>query len=340
MITIDGSYGEGGGQMLRTALSLSAILNQPFRMINIRLKRKKPGLKPQHVTAVRAAQAVSGAEVTGDQPGAMTLSFVPHGIHGGNFDFDIGTAGSMTLVLQTVLPILLLSGKRSFVSLTGGSHLPFSPPFDFMQEVFRPTLGRLGCNFRLSLERHGFYPRGGGRMRAEIMPTAGLRPLNLLQRGKLLQITGCSAVSNLPETIAERQRTAVLEALKAEGAPTQIREIKISALSPGTFVFLRAEAEHAVAGFTALGERGKPAEVVGREAADEANAYLRSNAVVDPHLADQLVLYLSLCKERSAFTTSRVTQHLLTNLWLVEQFRRFEWTVEGDEGDAGRVIIN
>lgn len=340
MLTIDGSHGEGGGQILRTALALSAILDQPIQMVNIRANRKKPGLMPQHLAAVRAAREVSNAEVKGDRTDSRELTFVPRSITGGSFRFDIGTAGSTSLVLQTVIPILLFAGRDSSLTVTGGTNLPFSPSSDYLAEVFAPMLQRIGCTIWLHRDRYGFYPRGGGSIRAELFRTITQSPLSLLHQGRARHITGCSAVGNLPDSIAERQRRKAVELLRDIPCPTEIQTARVNAYGPGSFVFLRLETEEAIAGFEALGAPGKPAEVVAAEAAGHLLAHARTGAALDPHLADQIVLYLGLCREKSVFTTSVITRHLLTNLWVMGQFGLCPHVVEGDEGAPGTVRIN
>jgi RNA 3'-terminal phosphate cyclase (ATP) len=341
MVEIDGSYGEGGGQILRTALSLSLILRRPFRMTNIRKNRKNPGLRPQHLTAVRAAALLSGASVEGDSEGSLTLSFRPGEVRAGDYLFDIGTAGSTGLLAQTLLPPLAISGvidpslgvidpslgaidpslKESTLTLKGGTHVPWSPPFHYISEVFLPMLGRLGIDIRASLESCGFYPKGGGKIRFAIRPAGVLRPGEFTRRGRVLRIKGLSAVANLPMSIAERQRRSVLEGLGQLGdIPVDIELMEVPAFGQGTFVFLSAASEGSMAGFSSLGARGKRAETVGEEAARELLDYYRSGACLEPHMADQIVLYLSLARGPSRFTTSAITPHLRTNLWVIEKF--------------------
>ncbi|WP_243369770.1 RNA 3'-terminal phosphate cyclase [Geotalea sp. SG265] len=339
MLTIDGSHGEGGGQMLRTALSLSAILNRPFRMVNIRAARKKPGLQPQHLMAVKAARIVTDAEVSGGTTGSMEITFTPRAIGGGSFRFDIGTAGSISLVLQTVIPILLFAGRESSITVTGGTNVPFSPSADYLAEVFAPSLRKIGGNIRIYRDRYGFYPRGGGKVRVDVVRAEKPSPLEATERGMIRRVTGRSAVANLPDSIAERQRKRTVELLKPLPCPVEVERTRVDAYGPGSFVFLRLEEEHGLAGFQALGAPGKPAEVVAAEAANQVLEHVASNAALDPHLADQIVLYLAMCHGRSIFSTSAVTRHLLTNLWVMEQFEACRYAVDGDLGKPGTVTI-
>lgn len=343
MIEIDGSFGEGGGQILRTALGLSCLLGKQFRILNIRKGRKKPGLMPQHLTCVKALQLISDATVTGDYKGSTGITFSPRKIKGGDFFFDIGTAGSTLLVLQTIIPALIRTGRRSSVVLKGGTHVPFSPSFDYISEVFSPILARMGITVKVTIESYGFYPKGGGIIRAEIYSERKLDPLRIPERGRTLKIEGYSGAGNLPLSIAERQRNAALEKisflLPDIHCPTGIRTAVVQTPGTGTFIFIKTESEHSIAGFTSLGERGKRAETVGEEGAMELIEYCRSNAALDPHLSDQIVMYLSLCREESTFTTSRITDHLMTNLWVVGLFCRYDWSVEGEKGRPGKVTV-
>jgi len=343
MIEIDGSWGEGGGQILRTSLSLSCLLNVPLRIYNIRKGRKKPGLMPQHLTAVRASALISGAYIEGDKEGSTELIFRPKGIKAGEYFFDITTAGSVSLLAQCLLPALIFSEGSSTLTLLGGTHVPFSPVFHYISMVFVPMLRRLGIDIEAEIESYGFYPRGGGRVRLRIngksLKKQGFTEIS--DRGRILFTRGISGVANLPISIAERQKEGFLKAFKdfSLPQPPEIELKEVNSPGQGTFFFFLIEAEGSISGFSSLGERGKRAEIVGEEVAIECLKYLNSGAALDPHLADQIVLYLALLKEGAGFSTSRITKHLLTNLWVIERFLGISYSVDGLEGEAGRVTL-
>jgi len=341
MLEIDGSCGEGGGQILRTSLSLSCMLHMPFRMFNIRKRRRKPGLMPQHLACIQALAHISQAETEGASINSKEITFIPGEITAGDYLFDIGTAGSTSLLLQALLPPLLFSSKRSStITLLGGTHVPFSPPFDYIREIFLHALRALGIRLDVSLERYGFYPKGGGRIRADIPPAGDVRPMNVEERGDFSKISVTSGVADLPLSIAARQSETVKRLLKNSHLQAASREFSVQAYGKGTFIFLQSEAEHAVAGFSSLGAVGKKAEQVGEEAAGDFLQYAASGAGIDPHLADQLILYLSCIPGESLFTTSLITEHLLTNLRITEQFTGFAYSVQGSAGTPGKVRIS
>lgn len=335
MIEIDGAMGEGGGQVLRSSLSLSALLGIPCRIIRIRANRKQPGLRPQHLTAVRGVSAICGGRLEGDAIGSSSLTFVPGKVVPGRYVFDIGTAGASSLVLQAVLPPLVMTGGKSSVAVTGGTHLPLSPPYEYLETVFEPFLNMLGCHVRFRLRRCGFYPRGGGSISCTIDPLRrSLHPPLTTEKRAVLRAV--SAVSRLPLSIAERQWGAARDLLGKREVHPEI--VAVDAFSPGTYLFINKKGEYPT-GFVALGARGKPAEVVGHEAAEAFLRHEETGAMLDPHLADQAVIYLALAAGETSFTTSCITSHLLTNLEVTRIFLSCRSIVEGEEGKPGRVTI-
>jgi len=341
MIEIDGSFGEGGGQILRTALSLSALLGVPFRIFNVRGNRPRAGLRAQHLAAVRAVKAVSGASVEGDALDSKDLRFWPSHLKGGTWRFDLGTAGATPLVLQTLLPPLIFARGPSHLLLTGGTHVPISPPFHFFQHIFLPLLSSLDIRASGTIRTYGFYPRGGGEVEAHLWPhdKGPLIPPSFPEEKTVRAIRGVSAVANLPLSIAERQRDSALTVLEKVPLDTVIETRSVPSPGRGTFLFLETEAAVCSAGFSSIGVRGKRAEEVGSEAAEALSAYLGTKGCLDPHLSDQIVIYLALARGRSAFTTTRITPHLVTNLWVIDRFLDLSYTVEGQVGSPGRVSL-
>ena len=343
ILKIDGSYGEGGGQILRTALALSCVFRRPIEIANIRRSRKKPGLMPQHLTAVKAASAVSHAVVEGAELSSTTLRFLPGHLTGGEYLFDVsekkGSAGSTSLVLQTILLPLCFAEHQSRVTVIGGTHVPWSPSFHYLKHVFLPVLSRLGVMAELNIEKWGWYPIGGGKVTATVNPQKKFLPLNIVERGKFVRVTGISAVSNLPQDIARRQRDQALKTLSQKRIDADIEIVSAPSPGKGTTVVLLAQYENITAGFDSLGAIGKRAEEVADEACNAFFEYIDAGGALDPHLADQIIPYLALAKVPSIFTTSRVTQHLFTNIWVVKQFMEIDIQVEGKEGGPGAVRV-
>ncbi len=338
MILIDGSLGEGGGQVLRSSLTLSTITGKSIQIVNIRAGRRNPGLRPQHLQAVEAARAVSRAQLEGSKIGATTLSFSPEEITPGEYRFDIGTAGATSLVLQTIYLPLSMAAAPSTVSITGGTHVPWSPSFHYLDLHWRPFLRKIGLELALKLVRAGFYPQGGGQIRAVIQPRPAVLPLHALERGPLRRIQGVSAISNLSQQIAVRQRERAVQRLKGQ-APLEIDVVRMPSRFKGTMLLLLAIFESSQCCFFSLGERGKPAERVADEAADALEAFLETDGAVDPYLADQLLLPLAFSGQESQLRTSMVTRHLITNAEIIHQFLPGRIQVMGQVGQAGSVHI-
>ena len=286
----------------------------------IRENRPAPGLRPQHLAAVRAAAQVSGARVEGDAIGSRRLAFDPGRASPGDYRFEIGTAGAVSLVLQTIFVPLSFAGGASTAVIEGGTHVPWSPSFEYLREAWLPSMREIGFDAEAELALAGFYPKGGGRLEARVRPAAPLRPISRLDRGRLLRIRGASAVANLDEEIAERQRRAAVDRLGRRCRDLQIGIERLPSRVQGTCIVLVAEFERARLVSTALGKLGKRAEEVGRGAAGELERMLDTEGAVDPHLADQLVLPLALAEGASEFRVCEATQHLRTNLEVVRRF--------------------
>ncbi|MCB0208853.1 MAG: RNA 3'-phosphate cyclase [Anaerolineae bacterium] len=330
MITIDGTYGEGGGQILRTSLTLAALLTQPLHIKNIRAGRKTPGLAAQHLTAVRAAAALCGALLRGDELGSTELIFEPqYAATPGGYRFDVaearegGSAGAATLVLQTVALPLALTEGNSRVLLKGGTHVPWSPSFHYVQQVYLPMLARCGLQITSELEAWGWYPAGEGRIKVEIAGTGALKTRqhgNLFERGDLKNVSGIAVASSLPAHIAQRLGQRATNRLAQAGLPVSITPQRVRSVSPGAGIFLTAEYESSRAGFGAIGKKGKPSEAVADEAVDALLAFHQTGATLDAHLADQLLLPLVMSGYRGQVSVQSLTRHTLTNMAVIQQF--------------------
>jgi RNA 3'-terminal phosphate cyclase (ATP) len=329
-ITIDGSMGEGGGQILRTALALAIITGTPVRFERVRAGRAKPGLMRQHLTAVLAAKDISNAEVEGARIGSLSLSFRPGALKPGLHRWSVGTAGSATLVLQTVLPALITAGTASKLQLEGGTHNPTAPPFDFISKTFLPLLAEMGAKVGIRLFRPGFYPAGGGRFEVDVEPVAKLGTLELNDRGPIQERRAIAVVSDLPESIAERE----LQVVQAElGIPrSACRREVLEGFGPGNLITIELESRRLVEVVTAFGRKGVRAEAVAAEAVEEARRYLDAEAPVGPHLADQLLLPLSLAGSGS-FTTQPLSEHTRTQIALIPRF--LPVSIRTEEVDSG-----
>lgn len=318
MIRIDGSQGEGGGQILRTSLALSAYSGKPFQIDNIRSKRKKPGLMRQHLSCVHALQLICSARMEGDEISSQSLTFVPGQVRSGQYHFAVGTAGSAMLVLQTLLPPLMMAGGKSTVILEGGTHNPLSPTFHYIDEVFLPLLRRIGGNYAGSIERWGFFPAGGGRVVFEIEPsTAGLTRLELCRPGGFKGASVLAAVARIPRQIAEDENCAIIKA--AEFEISQKMTLAVDSPGPGNVAMLRLDYEHGSAMFTGFGELGVSRSRIAAIVFGEANRFFRAKAAVDHYLADQILVPMALAGGGS-FTTTRPTAHTMTNMKVIENF--------------------
>ena len=318
MIELDGSLGEGGGQILRTSLSLSMITGQPFRIINIRAGRAKPGLLRQHLVAVQSAAAVSGAQVTGAELGSTTLEFIPSGIYGGTYQFAIGSAGSCTLVLQTLIPALLYADKPSTIKITGGTHNDMAPPAQFLQNAYGRVLQQMGADVSFELKRYGFVPAGGGEIIAQIQPCKQLKQLHLLERGERLNGYAESFVAGVPVDVAKRELECV-----GTGMGWTANQLLVRGLSndqgPGNVLLITLEHEHITEVFCGFGEKAVKAESVAKRTVQELREYVASGAAVSEHLADQVMLPFALAGGGS-FTSSVVSQHARTNADVIALF--------------------
>ncbi|AFL94853.1 RNA 3'-terminal phosphate cyclase [Thermococcus cleftensis] len=335
-VEIDGSYGEGGGQILRTSVALSVITGKPVRIYNIRANRPNPGLRPQHLHGILALKELSNARVKGAQVGSTVLEFVPGKARAKHVRVPIKTAGSVTLVLQALLPAMAFTGG-SF-EVTGGTDVPWSPPVDYLRNVTLFALEKMGLKVELEIRRRGHYPKGGGLVTGRVEPWEERKPLKALEWSRIERFAGISHATNLPSHVAERQAKAAEERLRElYGVPVEIETELSRSLGPGSGIVVWAETDKLRLGGDALGKRGKPAEVVGGEAADELIAQLTPGKAADRFLGDQLIPFLAFAG--GELGVAEVTNHLVTNVWVVERFLGKIFEVEGEIGEPGIVRV-
>ncbi len=341
-IEIDGSTGEGGGQILRTSLAMSALLRKPIHIKNIRAGRREPGLQAQHLTCVNALAKITDAEVKGDILGSQELFFSPRSIKAGNYRFDVSdikaSAGSVSLILQAIFLPLALSNQKSKITLLGGTHVPWSPPIHYLQSVYLPIIAKMGIDASINLTTWGWYPKGGGHVEVEIN-SAILRNIDLTERGSLKNIRCICAVSNLPISIAQRQKDRVFEVLKSKNLKADFELISAPSRGQGTGTFIFAEFDNSIAGFSSLGAKGKRAEQVADETCEGLFKFIDSQMAIDEHLADQLVPIMALSRGTSRFTTSKISFHLLTNIYIAEYFLPVKFYVSAEKDQPGEVSV-
>ena len=337
MIAIDGTLGEGGGQVLRTALGLSLVTGQAFRIENIRGKRRKPGLLRQHLTAVEAATAVGNATVVGVEMGAMDLTFKPRTVRAGDYHFAVGTAGSATLVLQTVLPALMLADMSSTLMLEGGTHNPMAPPFDFIEKAFLPVLNQMGPRVTAVLKRPGFFPAGGGRFQVTIEPVAHLNSLELIKRGGMRSKEGRVMIANIPPEVGARQARMLRNKLGWPNNAIRVVSPKNCA-GPGNAVMVEIESESICEVFTGFGERTLSSGKVIGGLVDDVREYLVGEAPVGEHLADQLMIPFALAGS-GRVRCLKASLHARTNADVIAKFLGPKFEIQSvDSGVEFRVV--
>lgn len=347
LVEIDGSVGEGGGQVLRTSLALAALLSKPVRIYNIRAKREKPGLRPQHLNSVKVIAALADAEVEGLRVGSTEITFIPRELRGGTYTIDIGTAGSVTLIIQAIAPIAAFLPSGLEVRIIGGTDVPKSPTIDYMRNVFTHFMGLMGYTVEIEVKRRGHYPRGGGMVVFRVPnPPKSLEPIEIVDQGRLKEVRGISHAVKLPRHVAVRQAKSASETL--------VRTLKVMPditvewyepsrdphRGPGSGVTLWAILDRTVMGSDALGERGKPAEAVGREAANKLVEDLGTGAALDRHMSDMIIPYLALADGSSIITGARLTMHAYTNLLVTKRFvGEAVYEVKGDINEPFKLKI-
>lgn len=338
MIEIDGSYGEGGGAVLRISTALSAVTSKPVHITNIRAGRPKPGLMPQHLNAVKAVSDLSNATVNGLELGSTELSFHPGSLKGGNYRIDIGTAGSITLILQAFMIPALFAGSIVNITIVGGTDVRWSPSVDYLENVTLPILGLMGYSARTNLLQRGHYPRGGGILELEVEPLKKLKPLNISEL-KFDFIKGVSHSVNLPVHVAERQARSAEDILLNEGYESKINvETSNTALGAGSGIFLWTNGLTPVSG-SSIGEPGKRAEEVGSEAAKQILYHISQGSAVDKYMCDQIIPYMALAGN-SSIKTAELTQHTLTNINITEKFINKKFYVNGTIGESAVINVD
>lgn len=345
-VMIDGSSGEGGGQIVRTVVALSALTMKPVRIINIRAGRSKPGLRRQHIVGIELTGQLVNADITGLKVGNMQVDFTPQERRSGHFRYDIGTAGAMSLVLQAVLPAAVLSPGPIELKITGGTDVPWSPPIDYMQQVFGPMVRNTGPRIDIVVKQRGHYPKGGGQIACKVTPVDQITALNTTEFGELSRIEGISHCVRLPPHVAARQASAAKKLLHRQG----IENVSITEetypkgkdphLGPGSGIVLWAESEEGVRiGADSLGERGKRAERVGEEAASQLVRELSTGCALDSHLCDILVPYLAVASGKSTVSVTRVTSHLRTNIEVLKQVLGVDISLREETDGSGVLEI-
>ncbi|TXT56692.1 MAG: RNA 3'-terminal phosphate cyclase [Candidatus Thorarchaeota archaeon] len=347
MIELDGSYGEGGGQILRSAIALSALAKRAIRISNIRAGRSNPGLRRQHLAGIEVIAKLTDAKVKGLEVGSTKVEFRPSEKRGGFLEYDIGTAGAISLLLQAALPVAVFAPEQVELHIRGGTDVAWSPPIDYIQNVFVPIIERMGCTIKIHQIKRGHYPKGGGKVKVIIEPVKELQPIDATNFGQVEKIEGISHCVRLPSHIAERQATSAEEILRKYGFEdiTIERESYKKKSDPhlgaGTGIVIWAESDQGYrVGADALGARGKPAEKVGREAAKKLITEISSDQAVDSHLADMLVPYLALAKGTSTIGITKLTSHLETNVWVARKLLDVEVELVGKVGEPGTLRVH
>ena len=347
LIEIDGSYGEGGGQILRTSVSLAALTMEPIRITKIRAGRPKAGLKKQHLSGIKLTGELVDASIEGLEVGSTEVVFIPNQRRSGSFNIDVGTAGSISLILQAVLPPAILAPSPINFRIRGGTDVKWSPPIDYLKNVFSPSIRRLGASIDIEQVKRGHYPKGGGEVLCRVTPTSDLNPINLVDVGKISAVNGISHCVRLPPHVAERQASSAQEVIH-KSLETEVRiqtetysMLDDHHLGPGSGIVLWAEGENgARIGADQLGEKGIRAEEVGKRAANRLVKEVSTGRAVDSHLADMIVPYLAIAKGESKIGITEITPHLTTNLWTIEQILGTSTILEGNIGELGFLTVN
>lgn len=337
MIEIDGSYLEGGGQIIRTATSLSAITQTPCRIFNIRANRPNPGLQPQHLHGLRALAKMCDAELKGDKLGSTEIVFIPKKLRGGYLEVKIPTAGSTGLIFQILSLPSAFCEEDVHIKITGGAtYGKFAPPMDYIKLVLLKILEKIGYKCEIEIKKHGFYPKGGAEVEINIKPVHNFSPLVLTEKGNFLRVEGISVAAEFlkKRKVAERQKETVESILNET---CNIKVVYHKTLDPGSGITLAAVYENTLLGADAIGERNKSAEEVGKEAANKLLSIINTGACLDEHVADQVLPFIAIAGG-GEITVSRITKHCLTNAWVIEKFLPVKFEFQGNEGESGKIL--
>jgi RNA 3'-phosphate cyclase len=339
MLEINGSYGEGGGQILRNAVALSTVIKKPIKIKNIRVNRPNPGIKAQHYVAIKSIQELCDAETKGLEIGSSKLTFIPGDFKGGDYKFDIGTAGSITLVFQALILASLKSDTKTNIRLTGGTDVKWSPTWDYFQHVFIPIIKKTGISVDTQLIKRGYYPRGGGEAVITIGPVSEIKPLQLDKETQFSLVKGMVQIAQLSDNISTRIKNAAIKTLIKGDLKPDIKIEQNSSLSPGTSITLWAESNDIILGSTVLGERGLPSEEIGNNAATNLLNEIKSNSTLDIHAFDQLLPYMAIAQGVSSCIVKKISSHAQTNMWLIKRLLDTKFEAKQEENHI-RININ
>jgi len=338
LLQIDGSYGEGGGQILRYAVALSALTKKPVEINNIRANRPVPGIRPQHHTAISCIKSICKGAIEGLSIGSSKLTLSPGEIQPGEYKFDIGTAGSITLVFQACILSSLNTTKPITIKLTGGTDVKWAPTWDYFTQVFLPLIQKMGVNTDAQLIKRGYYPKGGGEAVLTIHPAKKLQRLQLEEEQDFKEINGIVHIANLPDHISKRMKHAALKIVVKNNIQSFIRVDKTTSFSPGTGITLWSKSDHTVMGSTFLGERGVTSEKIGENAANQLIKEINTGATIDTFAIDQILPYMVLAEEESVCMVRELSNHTQTNMWLLKQFFDVEFEVK-EQQDIIKLIV-
>lgn len=336
MIEINGSYGEGGGQILRNAIALSTVIKKPIKIKNIRANRPNPGIKAQHYVAIKSIQELSNAEIRGLEIGSSKLTFIPGDFKGGDYKFEIGTAGSITLVFQALILASIKSETKTKIRLTGGTDVKWSPTWDYFQHVFIPIIKKTGIKVNTQLIKRGYYPRGGGEAVITIDPVSEIKPLQLDKEVEFSSVKGIVHIAELSNNISTRIKNAAIKTLIRNDLQPDIKVEQNSSLSPGTGITLWVESNDIILGSTVLGERGMPSEEIAKNASANLLSEINSNSTLDIHAFDQLLPYMAIAQGVSSCIVKQMSSHAQTNMWLIK--RLLDTKFEAKQGEDNIII--